>query len=123
MSKNGTTEQAPATQVREPGDTSKSKRSLGIPEDHVVTWVPFNLPYEDSNVLKAVARKRDVKAHLLCRDVMSAWFEANREELTKEADEFLKASEKSAEDLAKELTAMQAKMARLQSMLEAKSKG
>lgn len=110
----------PTPKVRTPGDTSKSKASLGLPMDHVITWVPFANSYEDNNILKALAKARETKVHAIGAIVLREWFEANRAELTTEADEFLVTTEKSVEDLQKELQRSINLSKRLEEMLAKK---
>ena len=90
------------TKVRTPGDTSKSKRSLGIPDDQIITWTAFANDYRDNNILKALAKKRGVVMDLLMAPILREYFDSHRDELTAEADEFL-THEKTIEDLQKEL--------------------
>src|SRR5579871_465247 len=87
--------------------SSKAKSRLGVPAD-------------DNNVLKAVAKKRDVAIHEVVAPVLAKWFEDNRAALVAEADEFLKTTEKSPEELEKELAKLRAAQARLEAMLNGK---
>lgn len=56
---------APATKttkVRAEGEKSaKAKESLGVPLDHVITWLHFHCTEEDSEMLKKAAKQRDTK--------------------------------------------------------------
>ena len=83
--------------------TSKAKSRLGVPADHIITWVPFALPADDNAILKAVARKRDLAIHDVVAPILAKWFDDNRAELTEEADDFLRTTEKTPEELAKEI--------------------
>lgn len=93
--------------------TPKSKAALGIPENYIITWVPFALSIHDNNILKALAKKDDIDVFRYPIPVLRTWWDANVEKFTEEVNDIIQASYKSDEDLEKEIARVQALSQRL----------
>lgn len=99
--------------------TPKSKCRLGIPEDHKIVWNNPHFSPEDHSILTAFGKSQTTELDELFARIIMTWFETNREQITTEADEFIK-TENTTEDLLKIANAAQKKYERTMELLRAR---
>jgi hypothetical protein len=107
--------------------TSKTKKALGIPETDVIIWTPFFLSPTDNQKAKlyskAMTIDKDGKyqtAELFYANILRSFFFNNQEEIDEKTEALLTQTEKSEEDLAKELERIARLTERLTTMLTKK---
>ena len=80
--------------------TPKSKPRLGINNDRKIVWPTPNFTPDDHAILTAFGKSQDIELDDLLGSIIMTWFEKNRAQITKEADDFIK-TENTTDDLLK----------------------
>lgn len=71
--------------------TDKTKQCLGIPLQHMIIWAHANFGPEDYGIFTAFAKSQRLEVAELAARIVLQWLEANRSEVEKHADGFVKA--------------------------------
>lgn len=113
------------------GNSPSSKASLGIPEDHNIIWIPFNVDPAWDKLIHAVAGVRDIKKTELLKTILWGALGAQVVELQAEAIRYVPSTsrrvsgrtvvrtpEEAKEKLAAEVTRRERSLAKAKEMLE-----
>jgi len=100
--------------------TPKSKCRLGINDDRKIVWPTPNFTPDDHAILTAFGKAQDCELDDLLGSILMTWFETNRDQITAEADEFIKA-ENSVDDLLKIAEAARKKYERTMAQIHGRS--
>ena len=117
---------------RDPNERSaKAKSSLGIPEENIITWIPFHSDPTTNKMLNNAAKHRDVKVAMMLVNILRDAITGDvLESLKKDADDYetsrpvpgakgKRIDEMSEDEVAAELKKQEDKIARLQAQLQA----
>lgn len=119
-------EKAEADKATKKKGSAKSKANLGIPEENVICWIPFDLPAADAELVEKAAKgagdkhNYDVYIRALRKvwadDEFQAELKANADKAPESKSQDL--STKSPEQLAKAAEAAQKQLAKIQALLD-----
>jgi hypothetical protein len=96
--------------------TPKSKCRLGIDDDRKIVWPTPNFTPNDHSILTAWGKSQDRELDDILGSIIMTWFEVNRDQITQEADDFIKI-ENTTDDLLRIAEASRKKYERTMELL------